>query len=154
MINCGFVPGAAGPCVFPHKDRGVRAVVNGDDCTIFIGNGKDLDWFGIQITKRFEVKFKARLASGGADDRSVRILNRIIAWFPDRIECEADQRRAEIIITQMGLTAKDNSVVTPCAPTTSEDEAGDLEPLDKLGTSMFRAMAARANHLAQERSDI
>ena len=44
MEGVGFKRGKSSPCVFHHPERGVRAVIHGDDFTI-LGNTSDLDWF-------------------------------------------------------------------------------------------------------------
>ena len=44
--------------------------------------------------------------------QQVRILNRLLTWTKNGIEYEADQRHADIIIKQLGLTAS-KPVETP-----------------------------------------
>lgn len=96
MEGIGFVRGRATPCAFWHEGRDVRVVVHGDDFTV-LGDEEQLDWFRTKIAERFEVKFRARLGPGERDDKTVRILNRIVTWTEEGIEYEADQRHAEII---------------------------------------------------------
>ena len=79
MENCGFKRGIASPCVYWHQERGIRAVIHGDDFTM-LGWEKDLDWFRKQIQERFEVKVKGRLGPWKNDQKSMRILNRIVEW--------------------------------------------------------------------------
>ena len=89
----------------------------------------------------------------GEECNSIRILNRIVSWFPDRVEYEADQRHAEIIVQQMGLGNSKRSVITPAYKRDAKrnPEYKDLEPSD---ATQYRALVARANYLAQDRSDI
>ena len=78
----------------------------------------------------------------------MRVLNRIIHWEDGvGIKYEADQRHAEIIIEAAGLQTS-NTVSTPGV----EAEAGEGTPSEE-GTN-YRAIAARANYLAQDRADI
>ena len=50
------------------------------------------------------MKHKARLGPDKGDDKSVRILNRIIAWKCGfGINYEADQRHAEILVESLDL---------------------------------------------------
>ena len=83
----------------------MRAVIHGDDFTL-LGNEVELDWFRDNLQKRFEVKIRGRLGPYVNDDKSVRILNRIVTWNESSIQYEADQRHAEIIVRRSGL--KDN----------------------------------------------
>ena len=94
MESIGFRRGKSTPCVFWHKERQLRAVIHGDDFTL-LGNEVELDWFRDNIQRKFEVKIRGRLGPEANDQKSVRILNRIITWNKDRIQYEADQRHAE-----------------------------------------------------------
>ena len=102
MEAIGFRRGQSTPCTFWHKEKGLRAVIHGDDFTL-LGNEAALDWFGERIKGNFEVKFKGRLGPGNYDDKAVRILYRIVTWTDNGIVYEVDQRHAEIIVRQLGL---------------------------------------------------
>jgi hypothetical protein len=102
MMERGFDIGVASPCVFWHRERGIRAVVHGDDFTM-LGWEEDLDWFRKEIQERFEVKIKGRIGPGKEDMKSMRVLNRIVEWTEGGITYEADQRHAEIIVRDLGL---------------------------------------------------
>ena len=60
-----------------HRDRNVRAVTHRDDFTM-LGNEVELDWFRECILGRFEVKFRARWGPEAKNDKSVRLLDRVI----------------------------------------------------------------------------
>ena len=47
------------------------------------------------------------------DDKSIRILNRVVEWTSSGISYEADQRHAEIIVKQLGLEKESRSLSTP-----------------------------------------
>ena len=49
------------------------------------------------------------MGPGKEDEKSIRILNRIVEWSESGIIYEADQRHAEIIIKQMGLVKESRS---------------------------------------------
>ena len=66
-----------------------------------MGYEADLDWYRKVLTQQFEAKVKGRLGPRIADDKSMRVLNRIVHWTPSGIEYEADQRRVEIIIRDL-----------------------------------------------------
>jgi len=154
MASTGFVAGKASPCLFEHPERNLRAVIYGDDFTI-LGLESELDWFKSQITKRFEVKHRGRLGPQLKDDKSIRILNRIVEWTDEGIIYEADQRHADIIIDQLGLKATDKSLVTPSVKSADRVEGEDDEiELIPVEATLYRAMTARGMYMAQDRSDV
>ena len=55
-----------------------------------LASSVNLDWFHQRFDERFEVKFRGRLGPEQKDDKSIRILNRVVSWTRD----EADQRHA------------------------------------------------------------
>ena len=65
--------------------------------------GESLDWFENEIKRKFEVKVRGRLGPEDGDDKSIRILNRVVDWGEEGIRYEADQRHAEIIVREMGV---------------------------------------------------
>ena len=150
MDNAGFVKSRATPCMFFHRGRNVRVVIHGDDFTV-LGNEVELDWFRECIQGRFEVKFRARLGPEPKDDRSVRLLNRVIHWTKEGIKYEADQRHAELVIKDMGLEGTSNSVVTPGG---KKEEESMGKRLDKHKALQYRANVARCNYMCQDRSDV
>jgi hypothetical protein len=149
MESIGFVRGRSTPCAFWHSGRQLRAVIHGDDFTI-LGNEVELDWFRDKVQSKFEVKIRGRLGPEESDDKSIRILNRIVTWREDGIHYEADQRHAEMIIRHLGLRDNSNSLSTPGTRVQSDNEA----KLGERDKTMFRAIVARANYLSQDRTDI
>ena len=70
------------------------------------GKGKDLDWYGGMVLGRFEAKVKGRIGPGKEDDKSMRVLNRVVHWAEEGIDYEADQRHAELIIQETGTEGR------------------------------------------------
>ena len=65
---------------------------------------------------------------------------------------EADQRHAELLCRGLGFATNTTGVVTPGVhPQLEEDDDNELNEQE---ASSFRALAARANYLAQDRPDI
>ena len=58
------------------------------------------------------VTCKAVLGPDAKDDKSVRILNRIVTYSDNEIRYEADQRHAEIIVFELGLKGDNVKTVT------------------------------------------
>ena len=56
---------------------------------------------------------RGRIGPEDKDDKSIRILNRVVEWNESGITYEADQRHAEIIMRELGLTKESNGCVTP-----------------------------------------
>ena len=121
MEGIGFRRGQSTPCIFWHREKGIRAVIHGDDFTL-LGNERALDWFRERIQEKFEVKFRGRLGPDNGDDKAVRILNRTVTWTNEGIRYETDQRHSEIIIRQLGLNDASNSVITPGVKDNGEEE--------------------------------
>jgi len=94
---------------------------------------------------------RGRIGPNRDDIKSIRVLNRVIEWTPEGIKYEADQRHAEIIISTLGLKGNSNSVNTPGLAGQDNEHGDDLDPQQ---SSLYRAIVARANYLAQDRSDI
>ena len=112
MGSIGFKRGKGMPCIFHHQERGLRAVIHGDDFTI-LGHSDQLDWFRSEIQGKFEVKLRGRIGPSSNDDKTIRLLNRVFEWTERGILFEADQRHAEIIIKDNGLKLDSKGVVTP-----------------------------------------
>ena len=84
------------------------------------------------------------------DDKSVRILNRVVQYTKDGLVYEADQRHGEIIARELGLQANSKSVNTPGVSSKVLDKKG----AEDWEENEFRSIAARANYLVQDRPDI
>ena len=113
FINIGFQQGKSSPCLFYHPEQDLRVVVHGDDFTIMCIDPA-LKWVTHEIKKVYELKVVAILGPEPTDDKSVRILNRIVSWNDRGIQYEPDQRHVEIVIKALGLD-KGKSVATPGA---------------------------------------
>ena len=124
--------------------------------------------FREQLKARFEIKTQAigapkRVGSacapsqlGGPTDQSVqegRVLNRVVRWTPDGWEMEPDQRHVDLIVQELGL-ADARPVSTPGESESRDDEDGKSQLLSESEASKFRGLAARANYLAADRTDL
>ena len=72
-----------------------------------------LDWFRGKINDRFACKHRGRMGPGDEDIKSIRILNRMVAWTEKGIEYEGDQRHVEIACKEYGLKPGSKSVRVP-----------------------------------------
>ena len=110
-------------------------------------------WFKDMLEGRFKIKYSI-LGSKPGLEKEGRILNRIIRVTDNGWEYEADQRHAEILINEMGFEANTKSVVTPGVKMSADDIVKWEEPISEGSVTRYRACAARAMYLAQDRSDI
>ncbi len=98
---------------------------------------------------------KDRLGRGRP--RAVGILHRIASVKEQGLEYDADQRRAEILVRDIGVDESSKGVVTPGAVCTSEGgqhREGECRAERNGAESLFRAVAARGNYLGQDRVDV
>ena len=119
----GFTRGISSPCAFYHKEKNLRVVVHGDDFTV-LGADRELDWYRREMQKKYSLKVRGRLGPEKRDDKSIRILNRIVRWTEDGVELEADPRHAEILVEQMGLQ-RAKGVSTPGVKPEAKHEEED-----------------------------
>lgn len=76
----------------------------------------------------------------------------MIHWKDDGIHYEADSRHAEIVVNGLGLNQYSVGLSTPGTKEGAQDD--DDEASEVSSHSLYRAMSARCNCLAQDRSDI
>jgi hypothetical protein len=151
MEGIGFTRGRYNPCTFLHKGRGIKCLVHGDDF-VSSGSRKDLEWLRIKMTERFEIKTK-KVGLGPEELRETRILNRVVRVTEQGWEYEADQRHGELVVNGMGMEGA-KGVVTPGEEVKMWNEDEEEEKLVAGEASEYRGLAARANYLALDRSDI
>ena len=78
LVSIGFVQGAATPCIFHHKEKGIRTFVHGDDYDS-TGKVESLLWMKGQLEKRYQIRTQV-LGNGEGQVKEVKIFNRIITW--------------------------------------------------------------------------
>ena len=83
--------------MFYHPGRDIRAVVYGDDLTL-LESEEHLDWFKAEIMKVYAIDFKARLGPEKGDQKSVRLLNRIVEWTPEGINIEGPMKEINVML--------------------------------------------------------
>ena len=146
----GFRKAKSNSCLFCHKDRRLKTMVHGDDF-VTAGSERQLTWFKGILESKFETKSKI-IGPERHDDKSAKVLNRIISYTEYGIEYEADQRHAEAIIKDMNM-----QVAKPLA-TAGSDEPDYSETKDALlnehYATIYRSVVAKCNYLAADRPDI
>ena len=110
--QCGFVTGAANPCLFFHPEKNIEVVVvHGDDVTA-LGTDEAIDWHTEQLKASFEIKVRGRLGLE-CDQTEINNLNRVIRVKSELgLLYEADPPHVEILSESTGLVGC-SSVKTP-----------------------------------------
>ena len=153
LKSIGFKQGEACPCLFRHEQRGLVTSVHGDDFTS-AGPKCELDIFENQLEAKYELKRGGRLGPGPDDCKELTVLNRVIRWTDKGVEYEADPRQAEKLLEGLSLSGDDcKARATPGQKPIVEQLKND-RALSAEDHTVFRALAARANYLAQDRIDL
>ena len=82
-------------------------------------------------------------------------LGRVLTWEESGIRYEADPRHAELVIQDLGV--KGGKIATTPGPTTKIDVRNESESNPLMAgqdATKYRAVTARLNFLAQDRTDI
>ena len=96
-----------------------------------------------------------RLGGNEGDLHEITILHRVVRWNGPVIEFEADPKHVVRLCEELGLDGGSKGFDCPAVRETKEDVVGeDPEVQDRWETTRFRALAATANYLAQDRLDI
>ena len=142
-------------------------LVHGDDF-VSVGNVQAASQFKEQLEARFGIKTQvigapdteggacASSVSGGSLGQCVqegRVLNRVVRWTSEGWETEPDQRHVDLIVKELGLQDA-KPVSTPGEPESKDDEAMNSQLLSSSDASKLRGLAARANYLAADRTDL
>ena len=153
LRSIGFRQGAACPCLFINSEKQLAVSVHGDDFTT-AGPKCEIDWFENLLEKKYELKKGGRLGPGPEDTKELTVLNRVIRWVDGGVEYEADPRQAERLLEGLGLDGEGcKPMATPGVKLEVEKLKEDHE-LSPDEHTVFRALAARGNYLAQDRIDL
>ena len=151
MEGAGFVQSCYCPQVYWHRSRGLKVLVHGDDF-VTVGERCNVHWFRDRLGQRFEIKTKI-VGDARGEETEHRILGRILRVTDSGWEYEADPRHAELLIKTLRLEAA-NGVRSPGEDERTWEEEENAVLLQGPAASEYRALAARANYLAQDRADI
>ena len=150
LQNIGFTVGLASPCNFYHEGRDISTTVHGDDFTS-TGTARNLQWMDMKLREEFDMKTEVFGPDPG-QQRQARILNRVISWEDDGIHYEADQRHAEIIISELGL----KNAKSLATPGSREDATKAGPPTSNKATTTvtnYDQQTQRYTHVTHEHDD-
>ena len=151
MLRQGFVQSQYSPQVYYHPVHGLKTLVHGDDF-VTVGERHQARWLDQRLRQRFEIKTVV-IGRGPNEKAEHRVLGRIVRATDSAWEYEADPRHAELLIKALRLDAA-NGVKSPGEDDRPWMEEENGEHLQGADASEYRALAARANYLAQDRADI
>jgi hypothetical protein len=150
LESIGFARGRASPVSFFDSVSDVSCLVHGDDFT-FVGERAALDFVEGNMKSWYELKVKARLGDEDGDDKETDILGRTVRCTKEGFEYEADPKHREMILEAFGLEEGSKGLSV-----NGRVEDPDEEPaaLEQSVCTQFRALAARANYLAQDSPEL
>ena len=151
MQREGFTQSKYNPQIYWHRGRDIKTIVHGDD---FISSAQpdDAKWLQERLGGRFEIKTNI-IGSREGMAQEHRVLGRILRVTSSGWEMEADPRHAELLIKGLRLDTA-NGVKSPGEEPRAWVMEENAVPLSSAQSKEYRAMAARANYLAQDRTDI
>ena len=123
-----------------------------DDFTT-TGPKRELDRFEDKFEAKYELKKGGRLGPALDDVKDLTVLHRVIRWAGDGVEYEADPRQCERHLKGLGFDDGCTSTATLGRKAFIQQLKED-KPFDAEDHTEFRALAFRANYLAQDRIDI
>ena len=152
LESIGFEVGVSNPCLFKHKSRSITTLVHGDDF-LSAASDEDLEWMKSELGKNLEIK--TQKIGRKEKTQQMTFLGRVITWEESGIKYEADPRHAEIVIQSLGL-AGGKGAATPGSTTKLDvrDESASNPLMAGQDATNYRAVTARLNFLAQDRTDI
>ena len=150
LVDAGFVRGRGHSCVFYRPIKGIKTLVHGDDY-VSAGTEESLAWLEKELEKAYEIKTQ-KLGDSPGYKLEGKVLNQILRRTPTVWEIEADPRRAELIIEQLGLE-NEKGVVTPGVSGADEEDVEDNTPLVGQATIQYRNARARCNYMGTNRPD-
>eukprot|EP00971_Amphidinium_carterae_P175661 3481614-Amphidinium_carterae.1 len=153
--NAGMSASLCSPCIYSHPTLDVRLVFHGDDIAIEGDdeeNDSAVEHVRAGIAKSFQVVTKARLGFLPRHDKEGTLLNRSILIEGDSVTIEADTRHSDLLLAGVGLLHCKGAVSPECKLSAS-DYASQV-PLGVGEASQFRALAARARYLSEDRPDL
>ena len=109
-----------------------------------------LTWIESRLNEGLILKMRAILDPDDGDDKTVRILIRLVTWVclsgsRNQVEIEADQCHREILLAQMNLDGANAKSVTTPVVKIQEWTSQILTKIDKDRTSTFRSTTMRAS---------
>jgi hypothetical protein len=152
LTGAGFVRGVAAPTVFYHPQWDIRIVVHGDDFTT-TGRQKDLERFRSLMAEWYLMTVKGIIGPEPNDKKELCILNRRLRVESNALVYEPDPKHVQLLCEEFGLQQSSKGLDSPFAKDEGKSPTGD-EELSKSESTKFRALAARASYVAQDRMDV
>ena len=169
LRDAGFRQGKASPCHFYHAAHDVWILVHGDDF-FCVGRKAGLQHVHKTLAAEYELKIQT-IGPQPGDDKSMKVLGRIIIYTSGGIECEADPAGHLEVVEALGmstakpvtttgirdsppdgLTAKELQL-RRLLPSTPEDMP-EFELLSGDQLQQYQSLAAKLNYYSLDRPDV
>ena len=156
-VNAGCKQGVFSPVCYSVVGRELAFFHHGDDF-VALGPREQSAWLSDELGRVFIIKDRGVLGPGAQDLREIRVLNRLMRWFPagspggERIEYEADPRHVQILLAQTGL--QEGKAKTVTTPGVKGNDLHDGKELTGAAVKEFRSAAMRAVYLAADRPEL
>ena len=148
-----IVQGVAWPAIFYHEATDSRLC---HDDFVVLADSKGQQFVEEVLRKKFELRVDGSIGPEAGDGKAMTVLNRILEFdnTAGSIRYEADPRRAETVIRQLGL--EEAKPVTPAEKVSSHGAlaASGLPPLPSDRSGLYRSVVMRWAYLSQDRVDI
>ena len=153
MESIGFKQGVSNPCLYVHDEFSLRCNVHGDEFTV-VGSYDKLQRLIKELKKAWTIEVRGILARPGSRlpnvCHKISVLNHLVSWTEHGIELEADPRRVELVLEQLGLE-KAAPVATPLVKSKGDEEE---VPLTDQEAGYYRSVAMRIGYLSMDRPDM
>jgi hypothetical protein len=153
LEEVGFARGQPAPTVFFNAGLGVRCVVRGDDFT-YLAPRKRKDKIIGDMGAWYDIQVRGIVGSEPEEQKSITILNRELRWEPGKVSLEADPMHARRIVQDMGLEVGSKGLEAPMMKDRDTEPVEVDEEMSPAEAIRFRAIAARANYLGIDRTDV
>ena len=153
LESIGFLRGKAAPTVFHHPVWKVRIVVHGDDFTV-TRKQQHLDMVKTAMREWYIITVKGVMGPDAGDCKDMCILSRRLKVEGEVLIYEPNPKHVKILCEEVGLKEDSKGLGAPVAREDAAAAGTEEEPLGLEETTRFRALAARANYIAQDRADV
>ena len=125
LLELGFTAGPSTPCICWHEEHELFVTLHGDDFAV-VGPMESLEWLKCGLEATYEIKTEFLRPKAEKCKEEIRILNRTISWTDQGIHYEPDQRHADLIVEQAGMS-NSKPISTPCCTEVENDESKRLQ---------------------------
>ena len=154
LKDAGYAKGSSNGAIFYNEASDCRVLCHGDDFGV-LGDQDAIDEFERVLRSKYEIKKLGNLGFEQGDDKTVRILNRVVSLDgtcqPRTLTYEPDARHAQALVKELGLE-RANGVETPAEHLSAavQLENAQAKALSEEKKKLYRSATMKASYLAQD----